>query len=140
MRTSAFTCVHLRSPAFICGRLRSLKNHSVLGLHFLCAGAILGSPTFQNPRAHRSNSIPSKVVVLPTRNDSFQKDIPFYLREVQVSERRMCSRLAQGPCGRCQSGQDGKCRFQRIPDRCWIHENHGKWSEQDPYGTSRAET
>ena len=73
MRTSAFICGHLRSSADICVHVRSLKNRSVLGPRFLCAGAVLGSPTFQNPRAHRSNSIGSKVVVLPTRNDSFQK-------------------------------------------------------------------
>ena len=99
MRTSAFICVHLRSFADTCGHLRSLKNRSVLGHHFLCAGTVLGSPTCQNPRAHRSNLTPSKVVVLPTRNDSFQKHMSFYLREMQVSERWMCLRMAQGPYG-----------------------------------------
>ena len=96
---NADICVHMRTSADICVHVRSLKNRSVLGPHFLCAGAVLGSPTFQNPRAHRSNLIPSKVVVLPTRNDSFQKHMSFYLREMQVSERWMCLGMAQGPYG-----------------------------------------
>ena len=140
MRTSADICVHLRTSADICVHVRSLKNRSVLGPRFLCAGAVLGSPTFQNPRAHRSNSIPSKVVVLLTRNDSFQKNMPFYLSKMQVSERWMCLGMAQGPYGRFHRGRNGKCGFRKVSERCRIYDNHEKLSEQDPYGTSRAET
>ena len=64
-------CVHLWT--FV-----PLKNLSVLGHPFLCAGTVLGSPPFQNPRAHRSNLIPSKSngeqnTILPMRNASFRK-------------------------------------------------------------------
>ena len=78
---NADICVHLRTSADICVHSRSLKNCSVLGPHFLCAGTVIGSPTCQNPRAHRSNLIPSKVVVPPARNDCFLKNTPFNLRE-----------------------------------------------------------
>ena len=103
--------------------MRSLKNRSVLGPHFLRAGAVLGSPTFQNPRAHRSNLIPSKAVVLPTRNDSFQKSTSFYVRKMQVSERWLRDLMGDSREAGTVSAGFGRSRrdagSMKIMKNCW---------------------
>ena len=59
------------------------------------------------------NSVPWKVVVLPTRNDSFQKTLTI-LPTRNASFRKMDGlMMAQGHCGCCQRGQNGKCGFRR---------------------------